>query len=301
MKYSDFNMREHGFAGHMAEPEEAGKKAVIVIMGGEKSILPGIKIAERFADYGICGLAVSLFGAEGLPKEVNRIPLDMFEKAVQYLLQVKGVKEISTYGVSMGSLFAVMAAKYIDGIDNVILVSPSHVPFEGVLDKKTMTGHSVMTWRGKDIPFVKPDFAARKAGKYYYDEQAGRSVTGMWISYRDAYADAEAERQADIHIEELHARILMLAGGGDEAWPSDYSVNYLRKRLEEANYSKDYKAVMYPHASHLLGMMPDREKNKLLYRLLPLIGLMYKSINRHRKECLKALEASEREIIDWIN
>lgn len=29
----------------------------------EKSILPGIKIAERFADFGICGLAVSLFGA----------------------------------------------------------------------------------------------------------------------------------------------------------------------------------------------------------------------------------------------
>lgn len=55
MKYSDFNMREHGFAGHMAEPEEGVVQAVIVIMGGEKSLLPGIKIAERFADYGICG------------------------------------------------------------------------------------------------------------------------------------------------------------------------------------------------------------------------------------------------------
>ena len=64
MIYTDFTINEHGFTGHMAEPERKTDQAVIVIMGGEKSILPGIKIVERFADFGICGLAVSLFGAE---------------------------------------------------------------------------------------------------------------------------------------------------------------------------------------------------------------------------------------------
>ena len=67
LKHTDFNMKEHGFVGHLAEPEQTNGKAVIVIMGGEQSLLPGIKIAERFADYGFTGLAVSLFGAEGLP------------------------------------------------------------------------------------------------------------------------------------------------------------------------------------------------------------------------------------------
>jgi len=60
-------------------------QAVIIVVGGEKSLLPGIKIAERFADYRIAGLAVSLFGADGLPKGPDRIPLDMFEPAVYYL------------------------------------------------------------------------------------------------------------------------------------------------------------------------------------------------------------------------
>ena len=68
MKYEHFNMREHGFVGHLAEPDTGSDKAVIVIMGGEQSLLPGIKFAERFADYGITGLAVSLYGAEGLPE-----------------------------------------------------------------------------------------------------------------------------------------------------------------------------------------------------------------------------------------
>ena len=68
MRHEDLNYLKHGFAGHLAEPDNGSDHAVIVIMGGEQSILPGIKFAERFADYGITGLAVSLFGAEGLPK-----------------------------------------------------------------------------------------------------------------------------------------------------------------------------------------------------------------------------------------
>lgn len=60
----------------MAETERKTEQAVIVVMGGEKSILPGIKIAERFAEFGICGLAISLFGADGLLKGSDRIPLE---------------------------------------------------------------------------------------------------------------------------------------------------------------------------------------------------------------------------------
>jgi pimeloyl-ACP methyl ester carboxylesterase len=224
----------------------------------------------------------------------------MFENAIRYLKKEKKIQSISTYGTSMGSLFAALAAKYIGGIDNVILVSPSHVPFEGSPDKKTMTGHSFATWRGEDLPFVKPDFSKQKATKYFYDAEAGRKVLGMWIAYRDAYKDKELEALADIHIEELNSRILMIAGTRDEAWPSDYSVMYLKKRLQESNYPKDYRTVIYPNASHLIGMMPNKERNKWLYRLLPVIGMIYKSIAIHRNECLKAMEASEKEIIAWI-
>ena len=62
MKHEDFNFHQHGFVGHLAEPDAGSDRAVIVIMGGEQSLLSGIKFAERFADYGIMGLAVSLFG-----------------------------------------------------------------------------------------------------------------------------------------------------------------------------------------------------------------------------------------------
>lgn len=52
MKHEHFNWKEHGFVGHLAEPEGGSEKAVIVIMGGEQSLLPGIKFAERHVVIG---------------------------------------------------------------------------------------------------------------------------------------------------------------------------------------------------------------------------------------------------------
>ena len=61
------------------------------------------------------------------------IPLDMFEPAVKYLKDKKNIKHLSIYGQSMGSIFAVLVAQYVGGFENLIMVSPTHVPFEGTI------------------------------------------------------------------------------------------------------------------------------------------------------------------------
>lgn len=301
LRHIDFNRREHGFVGHLAEPEQTNGKAVIVIMGGEQSLLPGIKIAERFADYGFLGLAVSLFGAEGLPDSPDRCPLEMFESAVHYLKAERNITHISTYGQSMGSIFAVLAAQYIGSIENVIMVSPTHVPFEGTAkDKKHMSGHSVAIWRNKEIPFVRADFSKIKTSKYYKTDIVPHKVLGMWLAYYEAYQDKTAEEKAHLELEKTDARILLIAGGAGEAWPAEYSVSYIEQYLRKKNYGKEYKSIIYPDVSHLTGMMPNKERERKLYRMIPLIGIMYKSFGKHKKECMAAFEQSEKEIIDWL-
>ena len=302
MKHRDFNMAEHGFVGHMAEPDGGSDKAVIIVMGGEQSLLPGIKFAERFADYGIIGLSVSLFGAEGLPDSPDQIPVDMFVPATVFLKDEKKIKHISIYGQSMGSIFAVLAAQYIGGFENLIMVSPTHVPFEGTLkDKKTMTGHSVATWKGEDIPFITADFSKVKAGKYQRHQDAKCKVTGMWAAYHDAYSDAEKVTAAKLHVENTAARVLLIAGDEDEAWPAEYSVRTIEKDLKDKKYTKDVKVIVYPHGSHLNGLMPNKEREKKLYRMIPLIGFMYKTFGKYRRENLTYFEQSEKEIIEWLN
>jgi dienelactone hydrolase len=301
MRHEDFKMKEHGFVGHLAEPDEGSDKAVIIVMGGEQSLLPGIKFAERFADFGITGLSVSLYGAEGLPDSPDRIPVDMFIPAVRYLREKKGILHISIYGQSMGSIFAVLAAQYIGGFDNLIMVSPTHVPFEGTTkDKKTMTGHSVATWKGEDIPFVTADFSKVKATRYQRHPDAKCKVTGMWTAYHDAYNDTKKVNLAKLTPEKTGAKILLIAGDEDEAWPADYSVREIEKYLRSSGYDKDVKVLVYPHGSHLNGLMPNREREKRLYCMIPLIGFMYKTFGRYRKENLSYFEKTEKEIIDFL-
>ena len=48
-------------------------------------------------------------------------------------------------------------------------------------------------------------------------------------------------------------------------------------------------------------MMPNKERERKLYRMIPLIGIMYKSFGKHKKECMAALERSEKEIINWLS
>lgn len=302
MIYRDFSMKQDGFAGYMVEPD--GKNTshtVIVIMGGERSIVSGVKVAEWFAHFGIVGISVSLYGAEGLPNHVDRIPLEMFEPVVQYLKDVKKAKSISVYGFSMGTIYAALAAKYISGIDNVILCAPAHVPFEGSdVRNKRMTGHSIAMYRGMEIPYVSADFFnSGFLAKYVYQDDTKRKVTNMWLIYNNAYKNRQREGEAEYHLETSGARILLIAGTKDEVWPSEYSIKYIKNRLDQAGYLRDYKICLYPNASHLIGIIPDRKK--IWFRcMLPVIGLVYKSFAKHRTESMDALKQSEKEIITWI-
>lgn len=56
----------------------------------------------------------------------------------------------------------------------------------------------------------------------------------------------------------------------------------LKSYLERKNYTHDFKVIVCPNVSHSTGMMPNKEREKKLYRLIPLIGFMYKSFGKHK-------------------
>jgi len=64
--------------------------------------------------------------------------------------------------------------------------------------------------------------------------------------------------------------------------------------------SRQVKTIIYPHGSHLNGLMPNRSREKKLYRMIPLIGLMYRSFGRYRRDNMEYFQRSEKEIIAWI-
>lgn len=94
----------------------------------------------------------------------------------------------------------------------MVIVSPSHVPFEGTTkDKKNMTGHSVAAWRGRDIPFVKPDFGKVKMSKYYRYSAAKYKVMGM---YGCIFSDAVCGGGVSAGQTAFQVRAQRYTGGG---------------------------------------------------------------------------------------
>ena len=167
-------------------------------------------------------------------------------------------------------------------------------------DKRTATGRSIATWQGKDIPFVKPDFFKYDIKKYSRHRAAPCKVTGMWEAFYNAYQDREAVRKAWLHPERSGARILLIAGEMDEMWPSAWSVMAINAYLEKKNYSHDYKIVIYPEGSHLNGLVPNKDREKKLYAMMPFIGVAYRSFGLHPNKNMKYLEQTEHEIIEWL-
>ena len=299
MQYRDFEEARDGFTGHLATPDGEHDRAVLIFTGGEKGMLPRIRIAESFADAGICGIAVSLFGAPGLPAGADQIPLEYAENAVSWVRKQGRYKVIAAYGMSMGTIFALLAARYFPEIDKLILCAPTHVAFEGSADKKHMSGHSVATYCGADIPFVPLRLGDYKPGRYYDDERASLPVTGMWRSFRDAYDCKDREAQAALPVEGVRAEVLIAAGTADEAWDSAYSAQYLAERMQK-NGKTNYRLRLFPDAGHLIGMMPSKERYPGTYRMMPLIAAMYRRLKDHKEDSLAALDSIQQEMIGFL-
>jgi dienelactone hydrolase len=147
---------------------------------------------------------------------------------------------------------------------------------------------------------VTADFSKVRAARYQGHPEAKCKVTGMWVAYHEAYADTDKVNSARLHVEKSNARILLIAGDEDEAWPAEYSVREIEKDLKALGYKKDVKVIVYHHGSHLNGLMPNREREKKLYRMIPIIGFMYKTFGKYRRENMSYFKQSEKEIIEWI-
>jgi len=136
--------------------------------------------------------------------------------------------------------------------------------------------------------------------KYQSHPSTSHRVTGMWVAYHDAYQEKEPVDKAKLAIEKSRARILLIAGEKDEMWPASDSVRILEQDLKAKGYDKEVKTIIFEHGGHLLGMMPNRSREHLLYFMMPVVGYFYKTFGKYRKENLEYIAQCEKAIVEWI-
>ncbi|HVF46420.1 MAG TPA: acyl-CoA thioester hydrolase/BAAT C-terminal domain-containing protein, partial [Pyrinomonadaceae bacterium] len=83
--------------------------------------------------------ALAYFGFDTLPAELERIPVETVDRAVDWLAAQPGVdpNRIVLQGGSKGAELALLAASLNKRVAGVIAISPSSVVYEGIGSSKT--------------------------------------------------------------------------------------------------------------------------------------------------------------------
>ena len=278
MRILEYNVLTDGFRGQLYDPENRTDKVIIVFMGGEGKYISAGLLAEKFAEKGYAALALYYWKGTDLPRFLNLVPLDMVEKAIAALKLYNNnqFRKMSTYGISMGSILALMAGAVFKEISAVIAVSPTYIIPEGFITKTRCSGESFLTYHGKP-----------------YDFTPIVNSFSMYTSFSNAY---RSTHKVVIPVEQITGNVLLIAGKRDRAWPSSTSVNELGRRIKASGRKSHVITRIYEKAGHFIGVTPDINKHKLLH----FVRISSSNELFHPKACLKARNQSETDAFEFL-
>jgi dienelactone hydrolase len=221
------------FVAKLWRPPQKGPSAGVLLIGGSGG---GIAWQDYWgailARHGFTALALAYFGMEGLPKELDAIPLEYFLGALEYMQRNAAIDRtrIGVVGVSRGGELALLLASYAPAIDAVVAFVPSSVVFQsGSSTQPGQKPRSSWTFRGHPFPFV-----AREAGD---------AAEPLANEFRRALAQRDQVASAAIPVERIRGPILLLSGKADTTWPSSHMSEMVVARLRNRKFRFPYEHV----------------------------------------------------------
>lgn len=288
MNMERLTVEKDGFYGihHRAEKPEDIRKAVIVIGGSEGNENIPLNVGAMFAERGIDALGICFFNVPGLPENLIRVPVDPFERAVEWLKN-KGYEKIFIYGISKGGELALLAASLIPDICGVVALSPIHCIWGGMngnksMVSKTFTRESEFTWRGKDFPCMEAELKYGPAFRNLFWE-------GQFnLAYMYEKPLMNFDEKTAIQVENIKGDILFIYAREDLMWPSGKAVKYMINRLKDHGWKYSVEELSYDKASHIIvPLNPSKLK-------------MFKVERRFPEECKKSRMDAFDKTVKWL-
>ena len=181
--------------------------AVIIVSGSEGRIEKAQNIAQLLSSRGYICLAVAYFGLEGLPKHLERIPLECLVEAKNYLRQHPQVdsEKIGIYGRSKGAELVLAEESLFNDVPCLVLNSPSDVVYEGI-EGKWNSHTSSWTHLQKELPYQK-----LRLRDYLLSKLFRKPIP--------------KDCSARIDISKLSSPILLLGSTVDEIWDASSAID----------------------------------------------------------------------------
>jgi dienelactone hydrolase len=256
-------IRENGLVGCLWEPGDAELRPAIIVLGGSEGGYANAE-APMLASHGFRVLSLAYFGVRGLPPTLQHIPLEYFERALQWMRARSGVKPgfLALYGISRGAEAALTVAATYRDVTAVVARSPSHVRWEGT-SSINLPGGPIWTLHGKPLAYVPITIPPAFATQFLRDRLAGAPIhqTPLFLAnLRLVGATAKAE----IPVEQIRGPLLLLSGNDDQIWPSTVMATHLMERLRRHRHAYPDQHLSYDGVGHWMptAILPMRGVRK---------------------------------------
>jgi dienelactone hydrolase len=243
--------------GTLARPAGGGTKkrgAVLAFGGSEGTSSTGEFFAYYFAQLGYVSFGVGYFGEPGLSPYLERVPLEVLQDDLEFLASQPDVdpERIAVLGGSRGGELALLlGAHYPDLVSAVVAQVPSGYVW-GATSGEPVTG---WTFAGADVPFVPSSGAL--ADTYYEDGELYYVSTPAFLADIEAATPEELDA-ATTRAELTDGPVLLLAGEGDNLWPSCVLADVAFARLEASGHVETHgdESYCFPSAGHFIAFPP---------------------------------------------
>lgn len=221
------------------------QKVVILLGGSEggKSWSDTTDFIQDLVDEGCCVLSLAYFGTEGLPRQLQSVPLEYFPKAFRWLAAQEGVVVPDDYalvGGSRGAELALVVGSRFPEVKTVVAISPSSVVFQGSPASKWdgLRGrHSSWGWNGRELAFV--------PASYSWATFRGM-ITGRYRRmFEQGLRHSRCVKEAAIPVEQIQGPILLISFTRDEVWPSTLMSEQVMQRLRDRGFRFPFEHTAY--------------------------------------------------------
>ena len=220
-------------------PAQARGRPGVVVLSGSSGRIDRTR-ARILADAGAVAVAVGYFGGPGQPPGICEVPLETITAAVDALADL-GCSPIGLVGTSKGAEAALLIAQRHPMVGAVVALAPTSVVWANVgrgLDGSDRPLRSSWTWRGEPLAFVPydPDWTP---------DRNPAAFRGLYEASLERFA--ETAPRAAIPVHTRPDRLVLVAGGDDQVWPSDLMASELASRRDRTLHTD---LIIHPEAGH---------------------------------------------------
>lgn len=253
----------NGLFGNYFPARGEGRHPAILLLGGsEGGLARGVqKMAQSLQAEGFSVLHLGYFGVPGTPDSLERIPLEVFDRGIAWLVAQPGVDgdRVALVGGSKGAEAVLLAATRNDRLRAVVAGMPTSVVWKGInWSRGGQSPYSSWTSGGVELPTMP-----------YAGWNMSDGIISVYRSVENPALRADAERAA-IPIERARAALLLVCGEAETMWPACPMSRLIEARAAKRGGPR-VQVLAYRDAGHLLFGPPIPQTNSF-YENLDMFG-----------------------------